>query len=132
MGKNVEIETEQNTAIFGAKNIDLLELCTTNNNHFGGTTAQRIGTKDTNNNDDDDDKKWGMKQQQNRATTHTHEATEENRCNTSQLQLQTKIKFIAKHYFNGYGFPFAERVDARFFFCFLIPNHLRYTDGYRF
>lgn len=27
-----------NTAIFGAKNIDLLELCTTNNNNFGATT----------------------------------------------------------------------------------------------
>lgn len=48
---------QRNTAIFGAKNIDLLEFCTTNNNHFGGKTAERISTKDTNNNGDDDDGK---------------------------------------------------------------------------
>lgn len=106
-GKKTLKSKQRNTAIFGAKNIDLLEFCTTNNNHFGGKTAARIGTKERNNNNNDEKKgEWSSSTTEKRHIhTHTYES--------NQLQLQTKIKFIAKHYFNGCGFSYA---SCRYFF----------------
>ena len=135
---------QRNTAIFGAKNIDLLEFCTTNNNHFGGKTAERIGTKDTNNNDDDDDKKMGNEaavpqsndthaRRRKRGKSSQHQpapTTDKNQIHCENLfqWMWLFFRFVSIRFFSAFSFQiiYAIRMDIDFdgrkYFCHNVGN----------
>lgn len=99
---------QRNTAIFGAKNIDLLEFCTTNNNNFVWTNSSSITTTAT------ATYAQGSKKERERVREIVAAPAAAAAATTDKNQIH------CEHYFNGCGFSLLSYVAC--FFCFLIPN----------